>query len=78
MAQQIADGYVLVTERTFRRLSRGELGTLSFELDKLLRAIRADSHPVDDTLEIQKRNRRVQRLNSTRMMLQAHRRTRRV
>jgi hypothetical protein len=77
MAQQIADGYLLVTERTFKRLAPGELQKLLFELDRLLRSIRAASRPMAETLEIQKRNRRIQRLNSTRMMLQTHRQTRR-
>ncbi len=73
MVQQIAGGYVLVTERTFKRLSAGDLNQLGFEIEKLLREIRGDQPPGDDTDAIQKRNRKIQRLNSCRMMLQSFR-----
>ena len=78
MVQQIGNGHLLVTERTFKRLSRGELDQLSFEIEKLLREIRGDPPPpVDDTQAIQQRNRKLQRLNSCRMMLQTYRQRRR-
>lgn len=73
MVQQIAGGYVLVTERTFKRLTPGELNQLGFEIEKLLREIRGEQPPLDATDEIQKRNRKIQRLNSCRMMLQSFR-----
>ncbi|MCP4657085.1 MAG: hypothetical protein GY856_16880 [bacterium] len=73
MVQQVAGGYVLVTERTFKRLSPGELNQLGFEIEKMLRAIRGEPPPVDDTEAIQNRNRKIQRLNSCRMMLQSFR-----
>jgi hypothetical protein len=76
MSRQIADGFLLVTERTFLRLSRGELDTLAFELDKLLREVRGQQPAIDDMPAVQQRNRRIQRLNTCRMMLQAYRRSR--
>ncbi len=78
MSQQVADGYLLVTERTFLRLSRGELNKLDFEIAKLLRDVRGNQPPLDDIPAIQQRNRRIQRLNTCRMMLQAYRRSRRI
>ena len=77
MTQQIADGYLLVTERTFKRLSRGELEKLAFELGKLLREVRGTQPALDDTPAVQERNRRIQRLNTCRMMLQAYRQSHR-
>lgn len=78
MVQQIGDGYVLVTERNFQRLSGGELGQLGFEIEKVLREVRGEQPPLDDVAALQKRNRKIQRLNSARMMLQSYRQKRKV
>lgn len=77
MVQQIAAGYQLVTERTFRRLGRGELDKLSFEIDKVLREVRADQPSLDDLPAVQNRNRKIQRLNTCPMMLRTFRQSRR-
>lgn len=73
MTQQVAGGHVLVTERTFRRLGRAELDSLSHELEKHLREIRGDQPALDDLPAIQQRNRKIQRLNTCRMMLRTYR-----
>lgn len=73
MVQQVADGFTLVTERTFRRLSRVELDKLGFELDKVLREIRGEQPKIDDVQAVQRRNRKIQRLNTCGMMLRAFR-----
>ncbi|MEM7585355.1 MAG: hypothetical protein AAF560_18340 [Acidobacteriota bacterium] len=78
MTQQVAEGFTLVTERTFRRLSRGELDALGRQIEKSLREIRSEQPPLDDTLAIQKRNRRIQRLNTCRMMLSTFRQRQRI
>ncbi len=78
MTQQVAEGFTLVTERTFRRLNRGELDLLNMEIEKSLRTIRSDQPALDDTQAIQKRNRRIQRLNTCRMMLRTFRQRRRI
>jgi hypothetical protein len=78
MTRQVADGYLLVTERTFLRLSRGELDKLALELGKLLREVRGNQPPLDDIQALQQRNRKIQRLNTCRMMLQTYRQSRRI
>ena len=78
MVQQVAGGFTLVTERTFGRLSRGELDKLGFEIDKLLREVRGDQPALDDTQAVQQRNRKIQRLNTCRMMLRTFRQRRRI
>ncbi|MEL7061572.1 MAG: hypothetical protein AAGN46_16220 [Acidobacteriota bacterium] len=79
MANQVAEGYLLVTERTFRRLSPGELGQLGLEIDKRLREIRGETVPVgSETQEIQKRQRKLQRLSGCRQMLASYRQRRRI
>ena len=78
MVQQVAEGFLLVTERSFRRLNRGELDKLGFEIDKVTREIRGDQPAVDDLQAVQKRNRKIQRLNTCRMMLRTFRQRHRV
>ena len=79
MVQQIAEGFLLVTERTFKRLTRAEMDKLSFEIDKRVRGIRGEPPPpTEETQEIQKRNRRLQRLNASMMMLRSYRMKRRM
>jgi hypothetical protein len=62
MSQQIADGFILVSERTYKRLERGELDKLAFEMDKLLREVRAIQVPLDDITGIQHKQRKASRL----------------
>ena len=62
MAQQIGDGFILVSERTYKRLDRGELDKLGFEMDKLLREVRAVQVPLDDIPGIQHKQRKASRL----------------
>ena len=62
MAQQIGDGFILVSERTYKRLERGELDKLGFEMDKLLREVRAVQVPLDDIPAIQQKQRKASRL----------------
>jgi len=62
MAQQIGDGFILVSERTYKRLERGELDKLGFEMDKLLREVRAIQVPIDDIPAIQHKQRKASRL----------------
>jgi len=64
MAQQIADGFILVSERTYKRLDRGELDKLAFEMDRLLREVRGEQVPLEDVQAIQHKNRKVSRLMS--------------
>ncbi len=73
MVQQVGDGYLLVTERNFKRLRPDELSKLDQEIEKLLREIRGEQPALDDVQAVQKRNRKIQRLNTCRMMLRTFR-----
>jgi hypothetical protein len=57
MVRDIADGYVIATELTFKKFQ-----TFGFELDKLLREIRGNVPPTGDVDATQKRHRKMQRL----------------
>ena len=73
MARDVAEGYLLVTERTFKNLTRADLDQLAFEIDRHLRELRGDQPALDDLPAIQLRQRKMQRLNSALMMLRGYR-----
>lgn len=78
MVRDIAEGYLAVTERTLTRLTRGELDQMAFELERHLREIRGDQPPLEDLAAIQRRNRKIQRLNQAFMILRAYRQKKRI
>jgi hypothetical protein len=78
MARDVSGGFLLVSERTFARFDRPDFAKLDFELDRLLKELRAQQPDLEDTLAIQKRNRMIQRINGCRMMVRAFRAKRRI
>ena len=64
MANQIAEGYILLSTSTLRGYLPGELASLRVELEKLQRDARAVVPPQDDALAQQARNRKIARLSS--------------
>lgn len=62
MARDVADGYIITTELTFKQFKPPDFQTFLFELDKLLREIRGNQPATNDIEGIQKRQRRLQRL----------------
>ena len=77
-ARDIGEGYQTVTERSFKGLSKGEMDTLAFELDRALRDIRGEQAPLEDLAAIQARSRKIQRLNGALMMLRTYRQKARI
>jgi hypothetical protein len=73
MARDVAEGYLLVTERTFKTMTRSDLEQLTFEIDRYLRELRGDQPALDDLPAIQLRQRRMQRLNGTLQMVRGYR-----
>lgn len=73
MSRDIAEGYTLVTERTFKTLTPAELDKLVFEMDRHLRELRGDQPALDDIPAIQLRNRRIQRINQAMLVLRSFR-----
>ena len=62
MVRDIAEGYVIASELTFKKFQPGDFKTFGFELDKLLREIRGTVVPAGDVDATQKRHRKMQRL----------------
>ena len=71
MVRDIADGYILATERTFRNYGKKELADFQQEANRLLQEVRADQPALTDTMAIQKRQRRMQRLMQSLSMVSA-------
>jgi hypothetical protein len=72
-ARDIGEGFQVVTERSFKGLSRPEMDSLAFEIDRALRDIRAEQVAQDDLALIQAKNRKIQRLNGALMMMRTYR-----
>jgi hypothetical protein len=72
MSKEIADGYHLVSERTFKAMSRPDLDKLAFELDRHLKTVRGEQPPLDDLPAVQKRQRRIARIRSALLMLRSY------
>ena len=78
MTREISDGFVNVTDRTFKAFTVAEIMKLGHEIERLLRELRGGAVTDEPLPDVQKRQRRIQRLNSARTVMQAHRqRTRR-
>jgi hypothetical protein len=74
MANQIAEGFILLSANTLKGFGPGDLNALRAELDKLQRETRAIVPPPDDALANQARNRRIARLSSA-MQVVSHKLT---
>ncbi len=72
MSRDIAEGYVLVTERTFRGMQAGDLSKLSHEIERYMRELRGAQVSTDEIAVIQARARKVQRLNGAMVVLRAY------
>jgi hypothetical protein len=73
MARDVAEGYVLITERTFKTMTKTDLEQLSFEMDRYLRELRGNQPDLEDIPAIQQRQRKMQRLTSGLSMLRSYR-----
>jgi len=62
MVQSVAEGYIILTERTFKSYKPNDLTEFLFEADKLLREIRGAQAAPGDQDAVQKRQRKMQRL----------------
>lgn len=73
MARDIGEGYVNVTERTFKAMSDADINKLVFEIERLLRDLRGSQLATDEIDVVKARNRKIQRLRSTVMISRNYR-----
>jgi hypothetical protein len=78
MAREIADGFIQVTERTYRAMAAGELNKLAHELDRHTRELRAEPSARDEPAQLQARQRKLLRLRSALGILRAYQQRNRV
>jgi len=77
MARDIGEGFVIVSDRTFRAFDPSQLSQLSHEIDRLLRELRGTPNEPELAV-LQARQRKILRLNGALVVLRSHRaRTRR-
>lgn len=69
MANQITEGYILLNPLNLKKLSRGELNQLQFEIQKILTDIRGNQPSLDDVQAQQARNRKIGRLNTALLVI---------
>ncbi|MEO8347443.1 MAG: hypothetical protein ABI610_00915 [Acidobacteriota bacterium] len=62
MVRDVADGFVIPSEMTFKQFARQDFAAFTQEAEKLLREIRANQPPLTDVEGTQKRHRKVQRV----------------
>lgn len=74
MANQIAEGYLLLNHTHLKKLPKGDLAALQHEVNKVLTEARGNQPPLDDVQAQQQRNRRISRLTAATTMIQ-HRMT---
>ena len=69
MAHGIAEGFHLITERTFKSMTSPDIIQLAQEMDNRLREVCGEQPQVDDLSAVKARNRKIQRLNTALMIL---------
>lgn len=70
MVRDIANGHMLVTDRTLKQLTPPEMSQLTFELDRYTRELRGEQPPLDDMVKVRDRNQRLLRLTRVTRMIQ--------
>jgi len=73
MADQICEGYILLTAVQLKRLTDMEMDQLQFEVERKLRDLRGEVVPQDNMPLIQARNRKLMRLSGAVQQIQATR-----
>jgi hypothetical protein len=70
MANQVADGFILLSSANLRGFLPSDLTAFRLELEKALRTVRAEVPPADDALAQAARNRKISRISSALQVVQ--------
>jgi len=71
MAHEIAEGFIQVTDRTYRGMAAADLQRLAHEIDRHMRELRGEPTAGDDAPQLQARQRKLLRLRSALGILRA-------
>jgi predicted ABC-class ATPase len=77
MVREMADGFIIVTERTFKMYKPQDLTEFQMEAEKYLREVRSNQPVATDLENTQKRQRRLQRIQQSITVVNAVRARRR-
>ena len=69
MVKDIAEGYIIVSEHTFKKFQAPDIQAFLAELEKYTREIRGTAAAPDDIDAVQKRARKLQRLYQTQQIV---------
>ena len=71
-ARDIADGFFIFNQATCRQFAPAELRSIYRLLEQVAREIRGEQLPLEDVIEIQKKNLRLSRANNSLMFIRNH------
>lgn len=72
LAKDIADGYITVNPLLFKKFRESDYHELYHHLIKVQKIVRAEVPPQTDSKGVRQRNMRLQRLNTSLMVLKYH------
>jgi len=72
MAHEIGEGFIQVTDRTYRGMTPSDLKKLAHEIDRHMRELRGEPSATDSAAELQARQRKLLRLRGALTILRAH------
>ncbi len=72
MARDIGEGFLQVSERTYRAMTDAEMAQLGHEAERYMRELRGESGVNENNAETQARQRRLQRLRQAMTVLRAY------
>jgi hypothetical protein len=71
MARDIAEGFIQVSERTYKKMTDAEMRKLSHELDRHMRELRGEAVSPEETPVLQARQRKIIRLRNALTVMRA-------
>jgi hypothetical protein len=72
LAQDIADGFLLLTPRMLKNYTPGDLKIIVAHIGIVTRELRQEVIPADDAMAVKMRNMKISRLNQADMVIQAY------
>ena len=71
MVKDIAEGYIIISEHTFKKFETSDLQGFTAELEKYTREVRGMAAAPDDIESVKRRARKLQRLFQTQQIVNA-------
>lgn len=72
LAQDIADGYFMLTPPLLKNYTPADLKIIVANIDLVTRELRQEIIPMDDAMSIKARNMKLSRLNQGKVVIQAY------